>query len=58
MTENDGGGVTIRRREYYFLFDREVSRAWSGGTFVWLDDDRTSDSNDSSFQQSDSRCCQ
>ena len=36
----------------------EVYRAWSGGTFVWLDDDPDVDSNDSSFQQSDSSCCQ
>lgn len=58
VTEDGGAGVTVRRREQFFTFDAEVYRAWSGGTFVWLDDDPDVDSNDSSFQQSDSSCCQ
>jgi ribosomal protein S14 len=57
VTEDGGCGVTVRRREQYFTFDNEVYRAWSGGTSVWLDDDPTNDSNDSSFQQNDSNCC-
>jgi len=31
VTEDGEYGVTIRRREQYFTFDREVYRAWSGG---------------------------
>ncbi|MDI6867753.1 hypothetical protein [Methanoculleus sp.] len=58
VTEDGGAGVTVRRREQYFTFDAEVYRAWSGGTFVWLDDDPDVDSNDSSFQHVDSSCCQ
>ena len=57
VTESDGGGVTVRRREQYFTFDAEVYRAWSGGASVWLDDDPDDDSNDSRFQQNDSNCC-
>ncbi len=58
VTEDGGAGITVRRREQFFTFDNEVYRAWSGGTFVWLDDDPDVDSNDSRFQQSDSSCCQ
>jgi len=58
VTEEGGAGVTVRRREQFFTFDIEVYRAWSGGTFVWLDDDPDVDSNDSSFQHVDSSCCQ
>jgi hypothetical protein len=56
VTESDGGGVTVRRREQHFTFDLDAYRAWSGGGSVWLDDD-DDDSNDSSFQQCDSTCC-
>ncbi|MDV2482452.1 hypothetical protein F8E02_10660 [Methanoculleus sp. Wushi-C6] len=33
-----GVGETVRRREHYFSFDREVYRTWSNSTTVWLDD--------------------
>ena len=58
VTEDGGCGVTVRRREQYFMFDREVYRTWSRGTSVWLDGRPDDDSNDSSFQQNDSNCCQ
>ncbi|MCK8519277.1 hypothetical protein M0C91_09800 [Methanoculleus sp. 7T] len=57
VTEDGGCGVTVRRREQYFMFDREVYRTWSRGTSVWLDGRPDDDSNDSSFQQNDSNCC-
>jgi hypothetical protein len=58
VTESDGGGVTVRRREQYFTFDIEVYRAWNEGASVWLDDDPDDDSNFSRFQQVYSNCCQ
>ncbi|MEN6512424.1 hypothetical protein [Methanoculleus sp.] len=58
VTEDGGCGVTVRRREQYFTFDREVYRAWGGGVSVWLDDDPTSGSSAADVQQMYSNCCQ
>jgi len=58
VTEGGDYGVTVRRREQYFTFDREVYRAWSNGASVWLDDDPDDGSDGSMFQQNGSNCCQ
>lgn len=58
VTESDGDGIAVRRREQHFTFDNEVYRAWSNGASVWLDDDPDNDSSDGSFQRDDSRWCQ
>ncbi len=58
VTESDGGGVTVRRREQYFTFDIEVYRAWGGGASVWLDDDPDDGSSAADVQHRYSNCCQ
>jgi hypothetical protein len=32
-------GETVRRREHYFSFDRDVYRAWSAQIAIWLEDE-------------------
>jgi len=39
VTDEEGGGVSMRRRTNAYTFDRQLFASWCAGGAVWIDDD-------------------